>query len=52
MTNSEMKRTLAPCRRAGIGLAALTGLRAVLFVALALASRGVLDVYKRQGHRC
>ena len=43
MTNSEMKRTLAPCRRAGIGLAALTGLRAVLFVALALASRGVLN---------
>ena len=43
MTNSELKRTLAPCRRAGIGLAALTGLRAVLFVALALASRGVLN---------
>ena len=43
MTNSELKRTLTPCRRAGIGLAALTGLRAVLFVALALASRGVLN---------
>ena len=43
MTNSELKRTLTPCHRAGIGLAALTGLRAVLFVALALASRGVLN---------
>ena len=43
MTNSELKRTFTPCRRAGIGLAALTGLRAVLFVALALASRGVLN---------
>ena len=43
MTNSELKRTLTPCRRAGVGLAALTGLRAVLFVALALASRGVLN---------
>ena len=43
MTNSELKRTLTPCRRAGVWLAALTGLRAVLFVALALASRGVLN---------
>lgn len=43
MTKTVLNRVLARCRTAGIGLAGLTGLRSVLSVALALASRGVLN---------
>lgn len=43
MTKTELNRALASCRRVGVRLAALTGLRSVLFVAMALASRGVLN---------
>lgn len=39
----ELARALAPCRRAGWGLALLTGLRAALLVALALSMRNVLN---------
>ena len=45
----ELARALAPCRRAGWGLALLTGLRAALLVALAMATRGVLNSASEDG---
>ncbi len=43
MTKTVLNHALAPCRRAAVWLSGLTGLRSVLAVALALASRGVLN---------
>ena len=43
VAKTELDGALRPCRRAGLLLAVMTGLRSLLFVALAFSSRGVLN---------